>query len=244
MAGWKQARVVELEVPQASGIVAIDEGVFLVVDDDRGVCVAYEDGSARLVASRDDHPDLRDLEGICRGPDGSAWVLSERTAAVLSLAIVRDGPDLELRAPTLVAELEHVARKGNKGWEGIEVAAGHALACHEDRPKRIGVFSLPDLATVTQLKLPKRVERALDDLSDLTVDPHTGRVILLSDESACFAELDVTLRDGAPAALTLHEIVELDLRKREKAEGVCFDAHGTLWLVTDGDPHLRAFARG
>jgi hypothetical protein len=68
----------------------------------------------------------------------------------------------------------------------------------------------------------------------------TGR----SDESACFAELDVILERGVPAALALHQIVELDLRKREKAEGVCFDAHGTLWLVTDGDPHLRAFERG
>lgn len=243
MSGWSETLVVELEVPQASGVVAIDDGVFLVVDDDRGVYIAYEDGRASVLASRKDHRELRDLEGICLGPDGSAWVLSERTSAVYSLAIERDGSEIQLAAPELVAEIEHIARKKNKGWEGIEVFGSHVLCCHEDKPKRIGVFSLPHLETVAVLDLPKRVDKALDDLSDLTVDPETGRLILLSDEAACFAELDLYLEDDVPAALTLHTIVELDLRKKEKAEGVCFDSYGVLWLVTDGDPHLRAFER-
>lgn len=243
MGDWHEVRRVELDVPQASGVVAIDSGVFLVVDDDLGVFVAYEDGSAQMLAARKDHRELRDLEGICLGPDGSAWVLSERTSAVHSLGIERGEDGVALGAPELVGELEHIARKSNKGWEGIEVSGGHALACHEGKPRRVGVFSLADLSVLAVLKLPKRAEKALSDFSDLTVDPSTGRVLLLSDESACFAELDVHLEDDVPAELSLHSVVDLDLGKKEKAEGICFDAFGVLWLVTDGDPHLRAFER-
>lgn len=243
MSGWHEVSVCELDVPQASGVLALDDGGFLVVDDDRGLFAARADGSASLVSSRDDHRELRDLEGLCRGPDGSAWVLSERTSAVYSLAVRTLHGALDVGEPTLVAELEHIARKKNKGWEGLEVGADFAFACHEDKPKRIGVFSLEDLRTIAKLRLPKDADDALDDLSDLTIDPATGRLLVLSDESACFAELSVRVDDGEPSALVLEALTELDLGKKEKPEGLSFDRHGALWLVTDGDPHLRAFAR-
>jgi len=243
MSAWTETRVVELAVPQASGVVSIDDGVFLVVDDDRGIYVAYENGTADVVARRKDHPELRDLEGICLGPDGTAWVLSERTSAVHSLSIDKTRSGVELAPPRLVAALEHIARKNNKGWEGIEVFGAHAFACHEDKPKRVGVFSLPDLVTVAVMKLPKSADSALDDLSDVCIDPLSGHLIVLSDESACFAELSLEVDHGVPTALALERIVEIDVGKKEKPEGVCVDGRGALWLVTDGDPHLRAFER-
>jgi len=243
---FSETSVVELAVPQASGVAVLGDGLFLVVDDDRGVYLAGERGAAELVASRDDHKGLRDLEGICVAPDGSAWVLSERTSAVLSLAIERDGRDVRLGPPRLVGSIEHIARKSNKGWEGIAILPGdppRAIACHEAKPKRVGVFAIDTLATEAILGFPKDLRKALPDVSDLTMDNATGRLLLLSDEAACIAEVDIVFDGASPEALSLVSVTRLDLGKKEKAEGLCFDADGTLWMVTDGDPHLRSYAR-
>ena len=244
MTHFIQTGVVELAVPQASGIASVGEGRFLVVDDDRGVYLAREDGDAHPVSSRDDHKSLRDLEGICISPDGCAWVLSERTSLVISLSIERSGADLSLGVPQVVGALPHIARKHNKGWEGLAILPGdppRVLACHEAKPKRVGVFSLETLETDRMLSFPKRLRRALADVSDLCVDPETGHLLLLSDESACIVEARIEL--GA-AELSPVATTPLDLGKKEKAEGLCFDAAGQLWLVTDGDAHLRSFSRG
>lgn len=245
MAAWREISVTDLEVPQASGLTYLGDERFLVVDDDHGVYLAWSDGAAELVAARDDHPELRDLEGICVGPDGGAWVLSERTSAVLALPIERDGDEPRVGAPRLVGEVEHVAKKKNKGWEGITLwpgAAPRLLACHEDRPRRVGVFTA-DLATIAFLSLPDALEDALEDLSDLTFDPVTGHLLLLSDESQAIAEVAIRVEDGAPVALEPVGLTRLELGKKEKPEGLCFDEAGTLWLVTDGRPHLYAFTR-
>lgn len=242
---WRVRSVCDLDVPQASGVTCVGGGRFLVVDDDHGVYLAREDGSSELVAARDDHPALRDLEGICVGPDGDAWVLSERTSAVLALPIERDGDAISVGAPRLVGEVEHVAKKKNKGWEGIALWPGdppRVIACHEAKPRRVGVFGA-DLSTVAFLELPASLEDELEDLSDLTVDPETGHLLLLSDESAAVAEVAVRFARGVPAALERVSLTRLDLGKKEKPEGLCFDEHGTLWLVTDGRPHLYAFTR-
>lgn len=248
MTQWRERSVVELAVPQASGVACLGDGLFLVVDDDRGVYLAGEKGGADLISSREDHRELRDLEGICLSPDGAAWVLSERTSAVYSLSVAREGRDVEVGPPTLVAEIEHIARKKNKGWEGIALWRGpttRVVACHEAKPKRVGVFAVDTLETLAMLELPDSIKDALGDISDLTVDPETGRLLLLSDESAAIAEAEFVLDDdSAPTGLVLVELTELRLGKKEKAEGLCFDEAQVLWMVTDGDPHLRAFGRG
>ncbi|MCB9592393.1 MAG: SdiA-regulated domain-containing protein [Sandaracinaceae bacterium] len=244
MTGWREIHVTELQVPQASGVTSLGRGRFLVVDDDRGVYVARADGSAELAASRDDHPKLRDLEGICLAPDGSAWVLSERTSAVLSLSVEDADGAIRLGEPRLVGEIEHIARKKNKGWEGLAIHGGArpwVLASHEARPRKVGIFTVEELATVALLSLPDELDDLLDDLSDLTSDPETGRIFLVSDESRVIAEVALRFEDDEPVGLELCEVIELDLGKKEKAEGVCFDEHGALWLVTDGDAHLRTF---
>lgn len=246
-ASWTAISVTDLEVPQASGVASLGDGRFLVVDDDHGVYLADASGAAELVASRDDHAELHDLEGICIGPDGDAWVLSERTSAVYALPIQRAKGRVRLGAPRLVGEVEHVAKKKNKGWEGLALWPGSSprlLACHEDKPRRIGVFGA-DLRTIAMLSLPDALDEALADLSDLTVDPRSGHVLLLSDESHALAEVAVVLDDdGVPAELEVAGVTELDLGKKEKPEGICFDEAGVLWLVTDGKPHLYALTKG
>ena len=244
MTRWRERSVTKLEVPQASGVACVGSGRFLVADDDHGVYLADAGGAAELVASRDEHPELRDLEGICLGPDGSVWVLSERTSAVLALPLERAGDHVHLGPPRLVGELEHLAKKRNKGWEGIARGDGPTvLSCHEARPRRVGVFRASDLRTEALLSLPADLGDALPDLSDLTVDPASGHLLLLSDESATLAEVAVRCEGGVPRALETVGVTRLALGKREKAEGLCFDEDGILWLVTDGKPRLRSFTR-
>ncbi|MFK7988419.1 MAG: SdiA-regulated domain-containing protein [Sandaracinaceae bacterium] len=228
---WRERVCVPLEVPQASGLTALDDGTFAVVSDEGGVYRANRDGSAELWVAA---PALDDLEGICRDPSGALFVVSERTGDV---SRIEDGE------VTTCGTLASIGRKRNKGWEGLayrpaRFGGPHFIACHERSPRRLGVFDPVTLSTVAILRLPKATRRALADLSDLTVDPETGHWLVLSDESARIAEL--RYEDGELAHL---DAFRVDVGKREKPEGLTFDADGRLWMATDGDPHLRCFAR-
>lgn len=220
-----------LAVPQASGLTALDDGSFAVVSDEDGVYRASPDGRAELWLGRE-HASLEDLEGICRDASGALVVVSERTGIVSRIEGDRVTPK---------GALARIGKKKNKGWEGItfrpaRFGGPHFVACHERSPRRLGVFDVDTLETVHMMKLPKASKRALADLSDLTIDPESGHWLVLSDESARIAEL--RFDDGELEHL---DVFRVDVGKNEKPEGLTFDREGRLWMVTDGEPHLRCF---
>ena len=247
MLKFEQRSVCGLEVREASAIAPLGGGRFVVVDDARGVYFVEDTGLAELIASREDHRELRDLEGCCLAPNGDIWVLSERTSAIYALA--RDGDGLG--EPSLVAELKHIAKKSNKGWEGMTIRRAEAwpdqtarlVTVHEGKPRAVGVFDLATFDVESLLELPKATKKVLADVSDLTVDPETDHLLLLSDESHSIAEVQLVYVDGGLRGLELLDVLELDVGKKEKPEGLCFDEDGALWVVTDGDAHLRSFVR-
>jgi uncharacterized protein YjiK len=178
------------------------------------------------------------------------WVLSERTSAIYALRGDLRGADPALEPPVLVGELEHIGKSSNKGWEGIALRPGkfqadgvpRLIAVHENKPKLVGVFSAA-LETEALLKLPKPIRKALDDLSDVCVHPDNGNLLLLSDESAAIVEVELAYDGDEVAELIEVERLELDVGKKEKPEGLCIDELGILWVVTDGDPHVRSYER-
>jgi len=68
----------------------------------------------------------------------------------------------------------------------------------------------------------------------VAVDPGSGRLVLLSDESQriVLAQLETSNR------LVTVGGVDLPLERREKPEGVDVDPRGSLWVVCDGTGRL------
>ena len=248
---------IEIDIPSASGVVALERGRFVVVDDDKGIYVQHPESAERLRSSSK-HPELSDLEGICRTPDGEGiLVVSEEKGEVYRLKLEGEGNDLEIGKPKKLGRLPKLSKNGsNKGWEGIDVIPARffgddkprVVAVHEGSPKRIGVFTYPDLDQAVLLALPRDIEKKLKDLSDIAVDPKTGHLFVLSDESSTIVELQLTRKSkSAPGALLeslklesigVHEV---DSKKSEKPEGLDFGADGTLWVAMDGRSSLLAF---
>lgn len=234
----------ELDVSGASGIVALGEARFAVVHDDKGVYQVGPEGGKRVISSK--KHGLKDLEGLCRGPDGSHLLaLSERTGAVFQIALEADG-DVEASAPHELGVLSEIGRARNKGWEGLDLlpaaccpdGKARLVAVHEGHPRRVGIFSLPDLSEEALLKVPRDAKPYALDLSDVAVDRSTGRLFLLSDESATVVELSLVGSSFDEASLVTVSVHQLELSDDEKPEALDFGPGGSLWLATDREARL------
>jgi len=247
----------KLDVDSASGIVALGEGRFLVVDDDKGVYISDLVGHAHREVSSKKYRQLKDLEGICLTPDGEhALVICEGTGEVFKLRIKNDDGEYSLGKPKRVGELPKLRRTTNKGWEGIDMIPGRffndgeprLVAVNEGKPRRVGLFGYPDLGSGVHFKLPKAAKPYLEDLSDVAVDPKTGHIFLLSDESTNIVELRLkqqtiatpgAIVDGS--ALEFVGVTAVSASNREKPEGLDFGPDGRLWLAMDGKSTLLEY---
>lgn len=128
------------------------------------------------------------------------------------------------------------AEAGNKGFEGLawEPRRQRLLLAKERDP--LGLFELPlpsgpsaavSLAALPSAFLPMR------DLSSLAIDPRSGHLLLLSDESRLLLELDL---DGQPRSFIALRGGRYGLSTSiEQAEGVAMDDAGNIYLV--GEPN-------
>jgi hypothetical protein len=73
----------------------------------------------------------------------------------------------------------------------------------------------------------------LEDLSDVTIDPVTGQLLLLSDRSRRVALMRIERK-----SLTMSESHDLPLNKSEKPEGLDFASNSRLLIVTDDSAKL------
>jgi uncharacterized protein YjiK len=223
-----------LGVQEASGVVALAGGTFLVVDDEAGIFrCAPDDDPVQL----DVGMGLSDLEGICVSADGSvAYVLAERDGSVWRFEL-----DPELGDGDRLGKLPKLGKKKNQGWEGIAFAkAGtfsdddELVGVHQVSPRRVGFFDAETLRPRLTLRMPKRARKQLGDLNDVAIHPGTSHLFVLSGKEGCIGELSVS-----DDALELVQLYPVDTAKDDVPEGLTFDSDGRLWLVTDGEGMLR-----
>lgn len=222
-----------LGLKEASGLVRVGDGSFLVVDDEHGIFHCTSDGkSVQLDTGRD----LIDLEGIAITPDGRfICILSEDDGGVWRYRI--DGN--RLHGGERLGKLPPLSKKKNRGWEGIAFAAAGSLdmrtvllAAHQAKPRRVGLFDPDTLEQRALLRLPKGVRKAIGELNDIAVDAN-GRILLLSGKTGRIAEM--RLESGT---LALIRVYRIETSKDDVPEGISVDAEGRVWICTDGEGML------
>jgi len=235
------ADVQALPLKGASAVTPSRAGL-LLVEDDLGI-YRYDRGTATLWAGPDLHPALADLEGITANAAGDVvWALSEEHGTLVELSVTRRGPRVRR-----VATLARPGTRRNKGYEGLAFVpprwspSGRAalVAVHEHKPRRVTVFDAVTLATLADLKLPEAGKAALDDLADVAVDPETGLLLLLSEESRRLAVADMS-----GGVLRVLQTWDVPLERRERPEGVAFLSSRRLAIVTEGPARLLTFRVG
>jgi uncharacterized protein YjiK len=219
----------------ASAVAAAAGGLF-VVDDDRGIH-RVTGTRASLWAGRDLHRALGDLEGVAvDDKQTTLWALAENDGAVIAFSLRTRSPE-----PALMGYLRRPGIRKNKGFEGLAFLPARLspsgrrslVAVHEGKPRRVGVFALPDLEMTHDLKLSDEAKALLKDLADVTVDPVTGRFLLLSDQSRRIVVTRIAGRE-----LRVCGSYDLPLRRREKPEGLDFASASRLLVVTDDSAKL------
>jgi uncharacterized protein YjiK len=229
------AAVRALPLGGASGVTGSAAGV-LLVEDDLGI-YRLRGSAATLWAGPALHEALGDLEGITASEDGRrVWALSEEGGTLVELGVGRRGPVV-----VRTGRLTRPGSKKNKGFEGLAFVAARLsptgrdalIAVHEHKPRRVCVFDARTLQQTHDLKLPPAAKAALDDLADVAVDPRTGRLVLLSEESRRLAVVRV-----AAGGLELERTFDLPLTGGERPEGLAFLSPSRLAVVTEGPARL------
>ena len=213
-----------LGVQEASGLVAVGDERFLVVDDEHGIFLCQRGcDPVSLAAGKG----MADLEGICATPELDAvFVLAERDGSVWRYRLRDD----DLEEGERLGILPRAGKRKNHGWEGIAYAAGELVAVHQSKPAVLSFFDADTLKSRCQARLPKIARKALKELNDVAIHPSGGRLYVLGGRAGCIATLR---RDGEELAVeALHSI---ESSRHNVPEGLTLDAAGRLWVCTDGE---------
>jgi uncharacterized protein YjiK len=254
---FKEPLVTETGIDEQSAITFVSkEHGFLVIADDSSCVYRLQNGKVEPL--REDDGKMNGLEGCTLDQETkSLLVVSENTRRVFEMHATFDGNDMSLSAPKELGRLEQLGERKNKGWEGLAAwsskltgdGRSRLLAVNEAEPRAIGVFDRQTLKLEAAIELPIEMTPHPLDLSDLAVDPKTGRIFLLSDDSAAVYEIELRRSDklvGAGPPLPRYSIVlvgSFELPKKMQAEGICFDQAGDLYVTGELGSKMLTFQR-
>lgn len=247
---WAAQLSLEEELPlgetiaEASGVASLPNGFTLIVDDATGLYARSPTGQTEHLLQ------LEELEGLTVSPDGkTAYVVSEDDRKVRRL-------DLELTKDGVVAgEAEVIGRLGksdagnNDGWEGLEYIPAELspsgepmlLASQEGGDRELALFTIEPFHNLRSYEMNHAAKALLRDVSDIAVDPQSGHIFVLSDQSRQLVELEYRGDGIDDAQLTVIGVTPLDLPRDAKPEGLGFDGDGNLLLVCDGWDMMQRF---
>jgi uncharacterized protein YjiK len=179
-------------------------------------------------------PGVRDAEGIAHVAGERFAVSDERGNRVHWVQVpARGGPRLLDEPPLALPE----SMLDNLGLEGIawDAAQSRLLLVQERFPMRVIAVGADGVIRPTNIEDAGQLDAI--DLSSIEGDPHTGNVLLLSDESAMVYE-------HAPSGRLLGRMA-LDagaqgLREGiPQAEGIALDGEGRLYIVSEPNLFYR-----
>lgn len=261
----------KVDVPEPSGVVFLSaQDGFLVASDsdDKLYRVDYpkkddKKGSLDTEGLKADggKKHLTGLEGIAYDPKSrSVLVVSESRTQVSEVPLNRR--DWSLGKAEKLGDLPDISQLTNKGWEGLTLLPGammpdgkdRILAVHEAAPRRLAILDRKTLEPDAMVKLSDAMKDGVKDLSDVAVDPRTGHLFILSDESDAIMEVALKVRtkpgEGGRPKQTVElkkvgvmELPTSDGGTRMQPEGLCFDDKGNLFVVAEKKQQLFRLTR-
>lgn len=172
------------------------------------------------------------LEGVAVLEDGYLAVIDERQHKLSIFQV--DADTKQLRSEQALQQIDlGYSESANKGFEGLawDKRNQRLLLAKEKNPALL--FSLPaDGHKVTgPLQRLADLDGVMTDLAGLTVDPRSGRILALSQESHLLVELNQQYQPHSFIAL-LRGLNGLD-SNIPQAEGVALDGAGNLYMVSE-----------
>ncbi|MFZ5950916.1 MAG: SdiA-regulated domain-containing protein [Candidatus Rifleibacteriota bacterium] len=236
-----------INIPEASAITSLNDGSFLVVDDEEGVYHLNQKLEAKMLLSSSEFSFLDELEGICLSVDQkTVYLLSEDGGRIIKTQLQQSKDGMKLSRPEVLGSLASIGNTRNKGYEGITTiilnGKEHLLAVHQENPTALAIFSLPELNKITMCKIPDEISELLDNLSDVTIDHRNGHLLLLSGKSGRIVELKAQI-DKDIEELEVVSSIKIKGRLNGKPEGICFDSEEKMVVVTDGGGDPSDFIR-
>lgn len=239
---------------------------FAIIDDESSVVwrVPLPKRKEELAAQalREDDGHLKGLEAVAHDEEAKVLLtLSEDHRTIHELSVDLGGPRVELGEPRELGELPDLARRKNKGWEGLTVVPSalapdrrpRLLAVQEGLPPLVCIFHRETLALEAKLELPEEARKFLPDVSDVAFDPKTNHLFLLSDEGNAIYECILASRGRALGGRMLTEwaliplgetvLPELPGKVERQAEGLTFDHRGDLYVAGEGETSLLRLRR-
>jgi uncharacterized protein YjiK len=176
---------------------------------------------------------VSNLEGVTALEDGRLAIVDERQRRLSLFRLADDAQELD------AATFEHhdlgFPDAGNKGFEGIawDPARKRLILSKERDPAAL--FTLAsDGRGITGTLEPFPAKQLVIDYSAVAVDPRTGHLLALSDQSHTLVELTA---DGQPVSfISLRRGLHGLEATMEQPEGVALDEAGNLYMI--GEPNL------
>lgn len=218
---YLQAQDIEQIFPKQKISVPVEEpsdvcvigNEFIVVSDKGDVFALSKDFSQKRLL----HANLSDPEGVfCAGD--SIWVAEERSRLVTQLLYTN---------PASIRSVEIPYSGGrNKGYEAIcRNAKGNWLIFTEKEP----VWMIELDAQFHEIG--RTILQLRGDVSSAAF--YNGHLFLLSDEAACVWKMD----------LASNKILKTYTFNILNAEGLCFDADGGMWILSDAEQKIYQFEK-
>ena len=172
------------------------------------------------------------MEGVAVMDDGLIAITDERQHSLFILRLQSDTSELRIDQALQRVDLGY-ADDANKGFEGLawDRANQRLLLGKEKRPLVLFSLSTDGQKVTGELKPVRELGGIMTDLSGLTVDPRSGHVLALSQESHLLVELNEDYQPSNFIALLrgLHGLEHFI----PQAEGVALDAEGNLYIVSE-----------
>jgi uncharacterized protein YjiK len=237
----KLIKVLDIDLDEPSDLVALPGGAFLVVGDLSAHAEILRVGGPRQTFELPSIPGKADLEAATYDPDTKMlYVVREKENALcqytLDLTARPVGPKLFRKLPLKVRP-----DKANSGIEGIAILPAvlapdgrkHMLFAQEKQPMKLYISGAePAAGKLQEIVLGAAITDALDDIDALAVNPKSGHVFALSEASSTIVELALRQTPNGTAA----DLVQIiDLKKAERAEGLCFNGRGELFVSLEND---------
>ena len=222
-------------IKEVSGIAALSNGYYLLVDDYQGILMCTPDSKMKTLVSASSDKRFKELEGVCVSNDEKrVYVISESTSKVFEFPLEVKKGSMVLGKFRELGCLPRIGTNENQSWEGITLLCENGkeilVAGNQSKPKSLGYFELPGLKQISVENLPGEAKDELGDISDLAADQRTGNLFLLSDVTRTIVEL---ARSGN-GNYTLKRKIKIPADVIEHPEAICLESNGDLTVTGEG----------